>query len=95
MPERSGGDPPPPGRVWSGGAAQSGSFTAALLEAVAVGVHLQDVDVVCDAIEQCAGEPFGAEDLSPLVEGQIAGDERGTSFVALPDGLEQQFGAGL
>ena len=63
--------------------------------AYAVGVHLQDVDVVGDAIEQCAGEPFGAEDISPLVGGQIAGDERGTSLVALADGLEQQFGARL
>ena len=49
----------------------SGPFAAALLEAVAVGVHLQDVNVVGDAVEQRAGEPFGAEDLSPLVERQI------------------------
>jgi hypothetical protein len=42
-----------------------------LLEAVGVGVHLQDVNVVGDAVQQCAGEPLGAEDLGPLVEGQV------------------------
>ena len=77
------------------GGALSGSFAAALLEAVGVGVHLQDVDVVGDAVEQCAGEPLGAEDLGPLVEGQVAGDQRRGALVALADGLEEQLGAGL
>ena len=73
----------------------SGSFSAALLEAVAVGVHLQDVDVVGEPVQQSAGEPLGAEDLGPFVEGQVAGDERRVAFVALADGLEEQLGAGL
>jgi hypothetical protein len=42
---------------------------------VAVAVHLQDVDVVGDAIEQGAGEPLGAEDLSPPFERQVAGEQ--------------------
>ena len=54
----------------------SGAFAAALLEEVGVGVHLQDVDVVSDAVEEGAGEPLGAEYLGPLIEGQIAVDER-------------------
>jgi len=54
---------------------QSGAFAAALFEAVGVGVHLQDVDMMGDAIEQGAGEPLGSEDLGPLVERQIAGNQ--------------------
>jgi hypothetical protein len=34
---------------------------AALLEAASVGVNLQDVDMVSDAIQQSAAEPFRAE----------------------------------
>ena len=30
----------------------------AALEAVALPVHLQDVDVVGEPVQQCAGEPF-------------------------------------
>ena len=44
----------------------------ALLEAIAVAVHLQDVDVVGKAVEQGSGEAFGAEDLGPLLEGQVS-----------------------
>jgi hypothetical protein len=44
-------------------------FTVALLEAVATAVHLQDVDVVGEPVQQGAGEPLGAEDLSPFIEG--------------------------
>src|SRR5207237_10393936 len=35
----------------------------ALFEAIAVAVHFEDVDVVCQTIEQRAGQPLGAEDL--------------------------------
>ena len=59
--------------------------SAALLETVGVGVHLQDVDVVGDAIEQCAGEALGAEDLGPFVKGQIACDQRRRTLIALTD----------
>jgi len=65
------------------GVDRSGLLSAALFEAVAVGVHLQDVDVVGDAVEQGAGEPLGAEDLGPFVERQVAGDERRGAFVTL------------
>ena len=34
------------------------AFTATLLEAEAVAVHLQDVDMVGEAVEQSAGEAF-------------------------------------
>jgi hypothetical protein len=65
---------------------------AVVFETVAVAVHLEDVDVVGEPIQQGAGEPFGGEDLGPLVEGQIAGNQGGGAFVALAENLEQQFG---
>ena len=66
----------------------------AVPEAVAVAVHLQDMDVVGEAVQQRAGETFGAEDLGPLVEGQVGGDQDGARLVALAEDLEEQFRAG-
>ena len=66
-----------------------------MAEPIAVAVHLEDVDVVGQPIEQCAGQAFGAEGFGPLVEWQVAGDHRGTALIALRDQLEQQFGAGF
>src|SRR5271154_6952740 len=43
----------------------------ALLEAIAVAVHFEDVDVVCQPIEQRAGQPLGADDIIkplPLID---------------------------
>ncbi len=41
----------------------------ALLEAEALSVHLQDMDMVGKAVEEGPGELFRAKDFSPLVEG--------------------------
>jgi hypothetical protein len=51
------------------------ALVPALLEAIAVAVHLQDVNVVSEAVEQGSGGALGAEDLGPLLEGQVAGDQ--------------------
>ena len=40
-----------------------------MLETVALAIHLQDMDVVGETIQQGAGQPLGAEDLRPLVAG--------------------------
>ena len=66
----------------------------AVFEPIAVAVHLEDVNVVGEAIEQRAGQALGGEHAGPLVEGQIAGDDDGAAFVALAEDLEQQLGAG-
>ena len=50
---------------------------AAMTEAVAVAVHLQDVDVMGEAVQQRAGEALRAEHLGPLVEGEVGGDQDG------------------
>ena len=71
------------------------AFAPALLKAETVAVHLQDVNVVGEAVEQGAGEPFGAEDFGPFLEGQVGSHHRRTALVALAEHLEEQLGAGL
>ena len=65
-----------------------------MLEAVAVAVHLQDVDVVGEAVQQRTGQTLRAEDLGLLVEGQVGGDQGGVPLVALAEYLEEQFRSG-
>src|SRR3954471_24839281 len=38
----------------------------ALLEPITRAIHLQDVDVVSQAVEQGAGQPFGGKEAGPL-----------------------------
>ena len=66
----------------------------ALPETIAVAVHLENVDVVGEPIEQRTGQPLGAEHAGPFVERQIAGNDGGAALVALAEYLEQQLGAG-
>ena len=70
-------------------------FAAALVEAITVAVHLQDVNVMGKPVQQSAGEPLGAEDLRPFVERQIARNQNRRPFVALAEGFKKQLGAGL
>jgi hypothetical protein len=67
----------------------------AMLEPEAVPIHLEDMDVMGETIEQRAGQPLGTEHAGPLVEGQVAGDDDRAALVALAEDLEQQLGAGL
>ncbi len=61
-------------------------------EAVAFAIHLQDVDVMSETVEQCAGEPLGSEYGRPFVERQIGGDESSVSLIALAKNLEKELG---
>ena len=54
----------------------------ALFQPVAIAVHLQDVDMVGEPVEQCAGEPFGGEHAGPFIERQVAGDDGRTALIA-------------
>ena len=60
------------GPTWSSVGARSVRFSflgvAGLLEAIALAVHLEDVDVVGDPVQQRAGEALGAEDFGPFIE---------------------------
>ena len=66
-----------------------------MLEAVAVPIHLQDVDMVGETIEEGSGKPFRAKDLGPLVEGQVGGYQDRASLLALAEHLEEQLGPSL
>src|ERR1700759_4670614 len=66
----------------------------ALFKAIAVAVHLEDVDVMCQPVEQRAGQPLGAEHASPFVKRQIGSDDSGAALVALAEDLEQELSAG-
>ena len=67
----------------------------ALLEAIALSIHLKDVDTVSAPVEKCSRQPLGAKDLGPLVKGQVGGYENRTSFVPLAEHLEEQLSPGL
>ena len=60
-----------------------GGALPAVAEAVAVAVHLQDMDVVGEPVQQRAGEAFRTEHLGPLIERQVGGDQDGAALVAL------------
>ncbi len=67
----------------------------AVLESVAFPVHSQDVNVMRKPVKQSSGQPLGSERLGPFVEGQVAGDQRGTAFIAAAEDLKQQLGPAL
>ena len=62
-----------------------------LFQAVAFAIHLQDMNVVGEAIEQRAGQSFRAEHAGPVLEGQVRGDDGRATLVPLAEHLEQQF----
>jgi hypothetical protein len=73
----------------------SGFGLAALTEPEALAVHLENVDVVGQAVEDGARQALRSEDLGPFVEGQDRSDDDRAALVALRDDFEEPFGAGL
>ena len=70
-----------------------------LAEAIAFTIHLEDGTVlnqvaVGQAVQSCGRHPLAVEDLAPVAEGQIAGDQQAAAFVAVGEDLEQQLGSG-
>jgi hypothetical protein len=53
-----------------------------VLEPETISVHLEDRDVVAEAVKQRAGETLGAEHRGTLVESQVAGDDDRTALVS-------------
>ena len=64
------------------------------LQAVAVAVHLEDVDVMGEPVEQRAGQPLRPEDGRPFVKRQVGRHNGGAALVSLTEDLEQELGAG-
>src|SRR6266852_9701316 len=56
------------GRLTAGRVLRLALALLALFEAIAVAVHFEDVDVVCQPVEQRAGQPLGPEHAGPFVE---------------------------
>ena len=50
--------------------------------------------MVGQSVQQRSGQPLGAEDLGPLVEGQVGGYQDRALLVSLAEDLEEQFGSG-
>ena len=48
-----------------------------------------------ETVQQGTGQPLRAEDLGPLVKGQVGGDQNRTSLVSLTEDLEEELRAGL
>jgi hypothetical protein len=62
----------------SSGCRSGGSFLAfgfALSEPERLAIHLEDMDVMGQAVEERAGEAFRSKDLGPFIEGQVGGDQ--------------------
>ena len=53
------------------------------------------MNAVGEPVQQGAGQPLRTEDLRPLVEGQVGGDQDGPSLVALAEDLEEELGPRL
>ena len=69
-------------------------FFHRLFEAEAFAIHLEDVAMVGESIQQSGGHAFALEDLIPVAEGQVAGDQQAAAFVTIGEDLEEQFGSG-
>jgi hypothetical protein len=62
-------------------------------EPVAFSVGLDELHAVGKSIDERAGEPFVAEDLGPVLEGQVGGEDKALAFVCAADDVEEKFGA--
>ena len=67
-----------------GGAPTAGE----LAEAIALAVHREDLNVMGEPDEERARETLRAEYGCPFLEGQVRGDDRRASLVALGEDLE-------
>lgn len=63
-----------------------------LLEAVAAPGDVDDFSAVEDAVEDGGGGGLVAEELAPLVDGAVGGEDGGAQFVAPHDDFEEVFG---
>ena len=64
-------------------------------EPVAFSVGLDELHAVGKSIDERAGEPFVAEDLGPVLEGPVGGEDKALTFVGAADDVEEKFGSGF
>ena len=82
-------DPPGQARLWRE------DLSASVFEAPAGVAGLDDVAVMGQAIEHGGSHLGIAEDLGPIGEGKIGGDEQRGVLIGLADQMEQELTAGL
>ena len=63
---------------------------AAVFEAEAFTVHLQNVDMMSKAVEKCTGEAFRAKCAGPFIERQVRCDDGGAALIALGEDLKEK-----
>ena len=68
---------------------------AGIPEAEALALRLEDVAAVREAVEGGSREPLAAEDLGPLLEGQVRGHDQALAFIGRAQDVEEQFGPRL
>ena len=99
VPHLAGGGPRVGGACGSTGArglfGRKSASRSALPEPVGFAVHLQDVDMVGDAVERRAGEVLAGEDRGSFMEGQVQGNDGGAVLVAPAEDVKQEFAFGL
>ena len=66
-----------------------------MAKAVAFAVGLYDMDSMCEAVEESSGESFAAEDLCPLLKGQVGRDHEAMMFVGPANYFEEEFCSSL
>src|ERR1700761_4462506 len=64
-----------------------------LAHAIAVAAYIYNVAVMHEAIDECGGHDFIAQDLAPLLEALIRGEHGGGMFVACVNQLEEEHSA--
>ena len=64
-----------------------------LAEAIAGSLDLYDLGVVEQAVEQRGGDDLVAEDVAPLAEAAVGGEDHGAALISSVDELEEQIGA--
>lgn len=64
-----------------------------LAKAIALAVHLENVATVREPVQQRPGHALSLEDLAPIAERQVTGDQQAGSLVAVAKDPEQELDA--
>ena len=64
-----------------------------LAKAIALTIHLENVAAMCESIQERSGHPLSLEDLAPVAERQVTGDQHAGALVAVAKHAEQELDA--
>jgi len=69
------------------------TFLYGLLEPVAFAIHLKDVTMMSQPVQQGSGHLLPLKDLHPFAERKVAGNKQAASLIAISEDLEQKLGS--